>query len=93
MNNRYDDLFTEADEVFNGEYSKELNELLGLSKVEIDSLIPGTADVRTYYILIKIVEKAIKDNSSLAVLVDNIKELGELGIKIAKKIPRFADLL
>ena len=91
--NRFSDLFAEADAAFNGQYKKELNELMGLSKEEIDAVIPGTADLQMYSILIKVVEKASKDNLSQAQLIDNIKNLGELAVKIAKKIPQFSALL
>jgi len=91
--NRFSDLFAEADAAFNGKYKKELNALTGLSKEEIDSVTPGTTDLQIYSVLIKVVEKASKDNLSQAQLIANIKELGEIAVKIAKKVPQFADLL
>ena len=61
--NKFEDLFAEADAVFDGTYSEELNQLLGLSKEEKqDKLTPDTKDLKTYNILIKIVEQASKDN-------------------------------
>ena len=91
--NRFDDLFAEAAAAFNGQYKDELNKLYGLSKDEIDSIIPGTADLQMYAVLIKVVEDASKKNLSQAKLVQNIKDLGDLAVKIAKKIPEFAALL
>lgn len=91
--NRFSDLFAEADAAFSGRYKKELNELMGLSKTEIDAIIPGTADLQMYSVLIKVVEKASKDNLSQAQLLTNIKDLGDLAVKIAKKIPQFSSLL
>jgi len=91
--NRFSDLFAEADEAFNGKYKKELNALTGLSKEEIDAVTPGTTDLKVYSVLIKVVEKASKDNLSQAQLIANIKELGDIAIKIAKKAPQFAGLL
>lgn len=91
--NRFSDLFAEADAAFNGKYKEELNQLTGLSKEEIDSVTPGTSDLQTYSVLVKVVEKASKDNLSQAILVDNIKSLGDLAIKMAKKVPKFAALL
>lgn len=64
-----------------------------MSKEEIDSISPGTTDLQVYSVLIKIVEQASRENLSQAELTDNIKELGDTAVKIAKKIPRFADLL
>lgn len=92
-NNRFKDLFAEADAAFNGKFKDELNALNGLSKTEIDAMIPGTADLRMYSVLIKVVEKASRDNLAQAQLIEDIKELGDLAIKIAKKIPRLKDML
>lgn len=91
--NRFTDLFAQADAAFNGLYQKELNNLLGMSKSEIDAITPGITDLQTYSVLIKVVEKASKDNMSQAELIDHIKSLGEVAVKIAKKIPSFAALL
>jgi hypothetical protein len=91
--NRFEDLFAEADAAFDGAYRDELNQLLGLSKEEIDQLTPDTTDLKTYHALIKVVEQASRDNLNQAQLVENIKKLGELGVKIAMKIPKLAELL
>lgn len=91
--NRFTDLFAEADTAFNGKYKTELNGLMGLSKADIDSITPGTSDLQIYSILIKVVEKASKENLTQAQLIGNIKDLGDVAIKIAKKIPQFASLL
>ena len=91
--NRFENMFAEADAAFDGKYSKELNKLLGLSRKEIDKIIPGTNDLKIYNKLIEIVKKASKDNLSQAQLVEDIKVLGEIGIKIANKIPELAKLL
>ncbi|MFA9370985.1 MAG: hypothetical protein ACERIH_04690 [Labilibaculum antarcticum] len=91
--NRFSNLFAEADAAFNGKYKKELNELTGLSKEEIDAVTPGTADMQMYSVLTKVVEQASRDNLSQAQLIKNIKELGDLAVKIAKKVPKFAGLL
>lgn len=91
--NEFEGLFTEADAAFNGIYKKELNGLKGLSKEDIDSAIPGTTNSQIYSDLIKVVEKASKDNLSQAQLIEKIKELGDVAVKIAKKVPQFADLL
>ena len=90
--NRFDDLFAEAHASFNGEYKNEINELTGLSKEEIDSVTPETTDLQTYSVLLKVVEKASKDNLTQAQLIENIKELGDVAVKIAKKVPSLSDL-
>ncbi|MDA9303617.1 hypothetical protein N9Q03_00595 [Flavobacteriaceae bacterium] len=90
---RFSKLFAEADAAFNGIYKVELDSLTGLSKEDIDSIIPGTEDLRVYSVLIKVVEKASKENTSKAQLIGDIKELGDIAVKIAKKIPQFSSLL
>jgi vesicle coat complex subunit len=90
---RFSGLFEEADAAFNGIHKAELDELTGLSKEDIDSVTPGTEDLRVYSVLVKVVEKASKENISKAQLVADIKELGDIAVKIAKKVPRFASLL
>jgi len=91
--NRFDDLFEEANAAFNGQYKEVLNKLYGLSKDEINSVMPGTADLQMYAVLIKVVEDASKKNLSQAQLIKNIKDLGDLAVKLAKKIPEFTALL
>lgn len=91
--NRFSNLFAEADKAFSGVYKNELSGLMGLSKDEIDSITPGTSDLQVYSILIKVVEKASKENQSQADLIKNIKELGTVAVKIAKKVPQLAALL
>ena len=90
---RFSDLFSEADAAFNGTYKNELNKLMGLSKEQINSVTPGTEDLTTYSALVKVVEKASKENLSKAELAENIKELGDLAVKIAKKVPELASIL
>ena len=91
--NRFNDLFANADAAFSGAYKNELNELTGLSKADIDLIIPETTDSQIYSDLINVVENASKENLSQAQLVDNIKELGDVAVRIAKRIPQFAALL
>lgn len=91
--NRFDALFAEADAAFDGAHHKALNELTGLSRKEVDSVIPGTADLRTYNVLMKVVEDASRNHLSQAQLVNNIRELGEVGVKLAQKVPSLAALL
>jgi hypothetical protein len=88
--NRFDDLFADADAAFNGRYKKELNQLMGLSKEDIDAITPETTDLKIYAVLVKVVEKASKDNLSQAQLVENIKSMGNVAVQIAKKVPGLA---
>lgn len=82
----------EGNAAFDGQYQNELNELSGLSKAEIDSVIPGTEDLRTYSVLVKVIEQASRDNITKAKLINDINELGEVAVKIAKKVPSLASL-
>lgn len=91
--NRFNALFAEADAAFNGKYKLELNELAGLSKEEIDAVTPGTTDLKMYLVLTQVVEQASRNNLSQAQLAEDIKELGDLAVKIARKVPRLAALL
>ena len=93
MSNKYTKLAEEADKAFNGYYSEELNDLVGLSKEELESVIPDTQNKNTYKALIKIVEQASKENTKQADLINNIKELGEVAVNIAKKVPGLKNLI
>tara|TARA_B110000908_G_C10067838_1_gene363682 strand:- start:56 stop:325 length:270 start_codon:yes stop_codon:yes gene_type:complete len=88
--NRFDDLFDEADAAFNATYQEELNQLKGLSPEVIASITPN---IKEYTALIRVVEKASKENISKAQLVENIKGLRKIAVTIAKKIPKFSELL
>ncbi|KAB1065581.1 hypothetical protein [Salibacter halophilus] len=89
---KFSELFKEADAAFDGAFKEELNDLNGLSKEEVDSVTPDTEDLRTYSVLNKVVEKASKENITKAQLVEDIKELGDVAVKIAKKVPSLASL-
>ena len=93
MSNKYTKLAEEADKAFNGDYSEELNDLVGLSKEELESVIPDTQNKNTYKALIKIVEQASKENTKQADLINNIKELGEVAVNIAKKVTGLKNLI
>ena len=82
-----------GDKAFKGQYAEELNELMGLSREEIDKITPGTTDLQTYEKLITIVKQASAHNVSQAELVDNIKALGKVAVAIAKKSAKLASLL
>jgi hypothetical protein len=91
--NKYDQLFDDADNAFNGLYKKEMQTLKGLSADEIASISPKTQDASAYNALIEVVADASKNNLAQADLIQNIKQLGAVAIKIAKKVPQFAALL
>jgi tRNA U54 and U55 pseudouridine synthase Pus10 len=91
--NRFSESFVNADAAFNDMYSAELKQLKGLSKEEINEIVPASNSMQTYQALIEIVEKASKDNLTQAQLISKIKDLGTSAIKLARKIPGWASLL
>lgn len=90
--NRFSESFANADAVFSGMYSAELKQLKGLSKEEINAIVPASNSMQIYQALIEVVEKASKDNLAQAQLISKIKNLGTSAIKLAKKIPGWATL-
>jgi len=72
-------------EAFVGKYAKEIDELLGLSRAEIDAIVPGTTDLEVYDQLMTIVKEASRRNLSQAELKTRIETLGDIAITIAKK--------
>ncbi|MEO2072995.1 MULTISPECIES: hypothetical protein [Zunongwangia] len=93
MGNRFTTKFEKADKAFDGIYQDELNQLMGLSKDQIDRIIPDTTDLRVYSVLIDVVKEASEKNLSQAELLGNIRELGDVAVTLAKKVPKFAALL
>lgn len=77
---------------FQGLYREEIEGLLGLSREELDQVTPGTTDLETYARLITVVEEASAVNIAQAELKNNIVELGEVAVSIAKRIPKLAAL-
>ena len=80
-------------EAFKGKYKEQLTVLMGLSKEEVDKIIPGTTDLETYAQLISIVKEASADNIDQAELKNRIMALGEVGQEIIKRIPALIDLI
>ena len=78
---------------FEGEYKDQLNDLMGLSKSEIDSITPDNTDMEIYDQLITVVKEASRVNLSQAQLKQNIEELGAIAVKIAKKVPSLVALI
>lgn len=77
---------------FEGQYAAEINELMGLSRAEIDAITPDATDLQVYDRLIAVVKRASQHNLSQAQLADNIKALGDVAVTIAKKSARLAAL-
>ena len=88
---RFDNLFNEADGAFNAneKYQQEIEQLKGLSPEDIASITPN---IKEYTALVSVVEKASKENISKAQLAANIRQLGPVVVKIAKKTPLLSEL-
>jgi len=88
---RFDNLFNEADGAFNAneKYQQEIEQLKGLSPEVIASITPN---IKEYTALVSVVEKASKENISKAQLAANIRQLGTVVVKIAKKTPLLSEL-
>lgn len=78
---------------FEGEFADEINELLGLSREEIDKITPDGTDLQEYDKLITVVKAASRHNLSQAELVANIRELGDIAVSIAKKTKGLAKVV
>jgi hypothetical protein len=79
-------------EAFEGKYADQLNELLGLSREEIDAVTPDATDLAEYDRLIAVVREASRHNLTQAQLKSNITALGEVAVEIAKKSAKLAAL-
>lgn len=90
--NRFTKSFADADTAFNGQYLKELEQLKGLTDAEIASVLPNTTNIDIYEKLIEVVDNASKKNMEQAELVSKIKNLGNVAVKLANKIPGLAVL-
>ncbi len=80
-------------QAFEGEYKDQLNDLMGLSKSEIDAITPDNTDMEIYDQLITVVKEASRVNLSQAQLKQRIEELGTIAVKIAEKVPSLAALI
>jgi len=80
-------------EAFEGGYKEQLNDLMGLSKSEIDEITPDNMDMELYDQLITVVKEASRVNLSQTQLKKRIEELGAIAVRIAKKVPSIAALL
>ncbi|MDO4770829.1 hypothetical protein [Porphyromonas sp.] len=90
--NRFKNSFSEADLAFSRQSSRALRQLKGLSAAELAQILPKTTDEEVYKKLIEVVEEAARKNIKQAELITKIKDLGDLAIKLAQKVPALACL-
>lgn len=80
-------------EAFERQYKTELDQLMGLSRDEIDAITPGTTDLEVYAQLIAVVKQASRHNLDQAALASRIRALGDVAVTIAKKSASLAKVL
>lgn len=77
---------------FKGKYASELDQLMGLSRTEIDALTPDITDLQKYDQLIAVVKDASSRNLAQAELKNRVERLGKIAVTIAKKVPSLASI-
>lgn len=80
-------------QAFEGEYGEQVQELLALSRDDIDKITPDGTDLAVYDQLIEVVKEASRKNLSQAQLRARIRELGDIATRIAKKVSGLASLV
>lgn len=80
-------------EAFSAKYGNEIDELMGLSRDEIDAITPDATDLQEYDRLISVVKQASRHNLEQAELISRIKQLGDVAVAIAKKTTALGALL
>ena len=93
MRRELEEILRKNREAFRGTYRKEIDELLSLSRADVDAIIPGTEDLATYDALIEAVKEASRRNDSQSLLKARIEALGKVAVAIAQRIPSLATLL
>lgn len=78
-----DDYIEIADANIKQEYQRELNALRGLSQEQIENFGGSTSQMDD---IIKEIENARDQNLKQAVLIDNLKSLGDSTYNLAKKV-------
>jgi hypothetical protein len=91
--NDLDDTIRRGREAFSGKYSKQLNDLAGLARSDIDAIAPGITDLQKYDELISVVKEASRANLAQAELKNQIQKLGDIAVTIAKRVPSLAAFL
>ncbi len=93
MKNRFSASFTKAGQAFENQYAGILDDLKGLSKNEVDELALNTTNREAYEQLLQIVEEAAAKNLKMAQLTSKIKQLGDVAVRIARKVPGLGQML
>jgi len=82
-----------AEAAMDGEHGEIYKELRALTPEQIDDITPDTRDQREYECLMEVVQQATEKNIDQAELVERVKALGAVAIKIAKRVPTLAPFM
>ena len=82
-----------AQATLDGRFANVYRELRSLSPEEIGEITPDTTDQKEYERLMALVQSATQQNLDQAQLVERIKQLGSVAVRIAKKVPSLNPLL
>jgi hypothetical protein len=95
-----DALFAEMDKAaerarlaLEGSLADEYKGLRSLDPEQIRSITPDTTDEAMYEQLMAIVQEASARNEDQAALAGRIRNLGEIAVNIAKRVPQLAAIL
>ena len=93
MENRFSAGFKKAGQAFDHEYAAIMDDLKGLSMDEVEGLSLNTTNRDVYEQLLLVVEEASAKNLAMAQLTSKIKQLGDVAVSIAKKVPGLNQML
>ena len=82
-----------AETTLNDRFGNIYRELRGLSPEQIDDITPDATDQKEYERLIVLVQQATQRNLDQAQLVERVKALGDIAVRIARKVPSLAPFL
>ena len=88
----FDKALKEADAEFDAKYADELAALKGLSPDDLQAISPGATseDIER---LIEAVKAATARNESNAALGERIRGLGDVAVKLARKVPSLSAIV
>jgi hypothetical protein len=84
---------TRTREALDGKYKSEFRELRALDAERIKDITPDTTDEAIYEKLMIIVREASRNNLEQAELAGRIRELGQVGLQIARMVPSLSVLV
>jgi len=86
MTHNFEEKIKTAGKIVEEKNADFLQKLKGLTEEEIKTIVPQGTSAEEYKALIKEVQEATEKNLAQAQLITNIQSLGDVAIRIAKKI-------